>query len=300
MSESTKTLVQIEEEWEKEGRYGSREERMQRTSRWLPYYALLAEKQKDKPFDEKEDPTGFIGILRETGCLCEGDEALDIGAGAGDYSLRFACSCRSVTALDPCGESLDILRHRAKEKHIENVRTVQASWESYEAEEEIENGRHVRAPLENGKAEDASFDLVFLSMCPVICNVEEIKRMEALSRRSCAIVTVMPGSQDEHRRAMMKEWQLHPAGMMTGAARYQEVLSAMGREVSVFPRTLSYRSGYDREAFCEKYTVYFSVFGLPREKTVPYLNDYFDRHAESGTLWEESRLNLALLTWPVR
>ena len=61
------TLETIAKEWETAGRFGSRETRMARAMRWLPYYMMLCDQVEERPFDPKADPTGFITVLTNRG-----------------------------------------------------------------------------------------------------------------------------------------------------------------------------------------------------------------------------------------
>ena len=279
INEQNKTLETLEREWEEEGRYGSKEERRERALRWIPYYSFLAEKQLASPFNPDSDPTGFIGQLNEQGCLLASGSVLDIGAGTGEYSLRFARLCQNVTALEICPASIRVMEKRAEDHAIQNLRIDQAPWEDYET--------------------DQSFDLVFASLCPAICTVEELRRMEALSKRSCAIVTVMPGSVDRHRRKMMQELDLHPAGMATKADRYRDVLLAMGRKPRLCQSSLEFSTNLTKENFMKRFTVYFSIFGVSEPMLSPYLENYFSHNAREGVLQEETHMELGLITWEV-
>ena len=271
------TLEKIEKDWEEAYGLGTPKERVDRAKAWLPYYAYLAAGAADKPFDADADPTGFVTFLISSGRLRPEDTVLDIGAGRGDYSLRLARHCRRVTALDLDPESLSVLRRRAAAAGIGNVGTVTAPWEFYTAQ--------------------APFDVTFTAMCQAVSGVPEILRMEGLTGRLCALVTVRKGSFDKHRKAMMAELGLHPKGMLADADRYLAVLRAMGRDVTVQETVLRSESDIPAETVLERYPIYFSVFGLGRSESSAFLKDYLDRHAENGVLHDESELRFSLLTW---
>lgn len=202
------SLETIEREWEEAGRFGSRETRMERAKRWLPYYTMLCEKAADRPFDPDADPTGFVSVLVGQDLLRPTDLLLDIGAGMGEYALRFAGHCKRVTALEVNPVGIALMQKRADACGVRNLETVCDLWERFEP--------------------DKVFDVTFASMCPAICNVEEILRMEQMTNRVCCLLTLLPGSYDLHRRAMMQELQLRPAGMVTDGTMYERVLTAMG------------------------------------------------------------------------
>lgn len=110
------SLLALEREWESAYGFGTPAERMARAKKWLPYYTYLAEGLQGKPFDTDADPNGFIAALVENSTLLKYDTLLDIGAGFGDYTLRFAKHCRKVIALELNPAGVDLIRTRVKEK----------------------------------------------------------------------------------------------------------------------------------------------------------------------------------------
>ena len=272
-------LTTILQEWEAACRYGTREARMARAKRWLPYYTMLCEQSEDRPFDSDADPSGFISVLIDQDILRLGDTLLDIGAGMGDYALRFAKHCKSVTALEVNPAGVALMQKRMTAAGIENLTPICGLWEQFET--------------------DRTFDVTFASMCPAICSVDEILRMERMTNRTCCILTVLPGSYDLHRRAMMQELKLHPEGMVTDGTRYEQVLTAMGREVCVTVKEFISRHDLSAETVLRQFPVYFAIFGIAQADAEAYLRDYLSRNAENGVLHDESKLKYALLTWNV-
>lgn len=167
------SLEECERIWDEAGQHGAPEERIARAKAWLPYYAFLAGPFQNAPFSLPENDESFPSILLREKLVRPEDSVLDIGAGMGGDSLAFAAHCRSVTSLELCGDCLDVLRHRAEGLGLSNIQTVQQPWEEYQAAE--------------------AFDVCYSSMCPAICNVEELRRMESMARRLCCLVTVMRG-----------------------------------------------------------------------------------------------------------
>lgn len=264
--------------WEEAGRHGDAFERIARAQRWLPYYAFLAASVPEEPFALPQEDDSFPSLLIREGLVRREDAVLDIGAGMGGDTLRFAANCRSVTALELSGDSLRVLRRRAKDLGLENIETLQMPWEE-----------HARAER---------FDVCYSAMCPAICNVEELRRMEGLSKRLCCLVTVTRGSYDKHRKAMMTELGLRSrGGMVTEAIHYYNALYLLGRQPEVRCRTAHREYAISRERVLAQYPIYFRIFGIEPERSLPFLEDYLDRNAPDGLLHEESHLNFAMLTW---
>ncbi len=273
------SLAELEREWERNGCYGSVMERVERAKKWMPYYSYHAAKNGNSVFDADADPSRFIGEITERGILKTGDTLLDIGSGCGDHTLRLAKKCSHVTALEMNPTALDVMSRRAGTAGIGNISLVNAMWEHYE-------------PAER-------FDVSFTSMCPAICNVEEILKMEAATGRTCCILTVRKGSFDRHRKAMMAELGLHPKGMVTDADTYRGILTAMGRSVETIDKTTHFFYDVPAEKFIEQYKIYFSIFEMPENEAEDYLERYVEQNGDNGVLHDETEMHLELLTWNV-
>ena len=203
---------------------------------------------------------------------------LDIGAGMGSDSLYFAAHCSKVTSLELSGDCLEVLRCRAEGLGLKNLETVQLPWEEYRSAER--------------------FDVCYSSMCPAICNAEELRRMESLSKRLCCLVTVTRGSYDRRRKAMMAGLGVKPrGGMVTELIHCFNVLCLMGRQPEVRCRTVHREYDAPVEKLLEQYPLYFKIFGVPEERSRAFLEDYLSRHAANGFLHEESHINYAMITW---
>ena len=273
------TLETCAREWDAAGQHGLPEERIARAKQWLPYYDYLAGRQMGRPYapDGSDD---FIEALRRDGILGREISVLDIGAGMGGYALEMAQHCRSVTALEISEACLDVLRSRAAQCGIGTIQPICGAWETFQ-------------PAQR-------YDFVFSAMCPAICNVEELRRMERVSRRACCLVTVMRGSTDKHRGPMMAELGIRPkGGMVTEAIHYFNALYLMGRQPNVRCRTIRQTYDVDAETVLTQYPIYFSIFGVDKRESRAYLEKYLAQHGDGGVLHDESTLRQAMITWEV-
>jgi len=272
------TLEACEQEWNEAGQHGTPQERVARTKRWLPYYDYLAQKQIGRPYAPENGTDAYVSALADSGLLRMSDTVLDVGAGMGGYALELAQRCKSVTALEPSAACLSVLQDRALQRGAGNIRTVCDMWETFQPEEQ--------------------YDLVFSSMCPAICNLEELGKMERMARRACCLITVMRGSADRHRRAMMQELGIRPkGGMVTEAIYYFNALYLMGRQPDVLCRTVHHAYDVDAKTVLEQYPIYFGIFGVDERTSLPYLKDYLEKNADGGVLHDESTIRQAMITW---
>lgn len=274
------TLENCARLWNEAGQHGTVPERIARAKQWFPYYSYLAQSMELLPYSLPKEPSPFVDFLLREGILTDTDTLLDIGAGMGSFSLEFSRKCRTVTALEPNGDCLRVLQQRAKKSGIDNIIPAEGFWEEYAPEE--------------------SFDVSFSSMCPAICDVEQLRKMEAMTKKTCCLVTVMRGSYEKHRKAMMQELGIRPqGGMTTEAIHYINALYLMGRQVNVKCVTTRTSCRVPASKVMERYPIYFRIFGVPERDSIVFLENYLQRNAVDGFLEDETLLNQALIYWNV-
>lgn len=266
--------------WDAAGRFGSREERLERGSLWQPYYSYLAEEAVGTAYQVGAQAKRTVEYMLREGILRLDDSLLDLGAGMGSYSIEFAKHCRMVTALDSNGDCLAVLKERAKQCGIFNIHCLNTAWEEYKNKEK--------------------FDAAFSAMCPAICNQEELLRLEAMTKRVVCLLTVTRGSGEKCRMELMKQLPLKkPGGMVTEALHYYNVLYQMGRQPNVKCWSEHFNTTAEAEKLIERYTVYLKLFGLDEGESVPFLREFFDNRAVNGMIEDECHMNYALVYWEV-
>ena len=274
-----KDLSEIRKEWEEKYKYGSVEKRMERAKLWKPYYSMIYKAQSGAKYTVPKNPDELIGKLIDEDVINEKSSVLDIGCGLGGHTFQISSKVKEVTSIDSNDVALEILEKRAKDNNVKNVTALNISWEEYK--------------------EDKKFNVVFSSMCPAICNPEEIERMESLSSDWCVLITVMAGSYDKHRKAMMGELNLKPEGMITDFDTYLEALKAMGREVKTATKTTKHEYKTYLEDMLETMPTYFKIFGINEDEAVSFIKEYFDRNKDGDHLNDETLMNIGMIYWKV-
>ena len=270
-------LKKICEEWELKYRYGTTAQRKARAALWELYYTFVYSKQSGAPYSLPDEDSPAVKKLVSEGILNKNGTVLDVGCGTGSHALQMARHCGKVFAIDGNAAALRVLNKRCELNCVKNVETRQVMWEDYEPSEK--------------------FDLAFSSMCPAVCNLDELLRFEGVSSGYCALMTVMSGSREKYRYMMMRELDIAPAGMITECGIYLDVLERLGRDVGLFTQSYHSERLISKDELLEMYPVYFKVFGIGEDRSVPYLTDFFDRHQEDGYLHDEAQINTALLYW---
>ncbi|MCK4604210.1 MAG: class I SAM-dependent methyltransferase [Deltaproteobacteria bacterium] len=110
-----------------------------------------------------------VSTLLEKGAIRPDHRVLDIACGTGTYSVRMAPHCQKVVGLDISKDMLEKLEEKKRLLKLRNIQTVRADWHKYYT--------------------DQKFDLVFVSMTPLLRSMDNIDRMLETSKKFLAIVS---------------------------------------------------------------------------------------------------------------
>lgn len=273
------TLEECAAAWEAAGCHGTKVERMQRNTRWIPFYSWVAGGQSRNTSGPDPHSKEVARMLKDAGVLEDGGRLLDLGCGTGGFSLAFAQVGMDVTAMDMDDASLQVLKNRADANGLSGIHTQQAMWEDYTPE--------------------SKFDVAFSAMCPAVCNYRELLRFEETATKYGCLIAVSRGSYDKHRKELIHRLRVQPKGMTTEAMWYYNMLYLMGRQPNVWNFTRHYEYETPLETVIRQNQVYFEVFGIPPEESGPKLRAYFAEHAVNGMVADVSHINTQLIWWKI-
>lgn len=114
----------------------------------------------------------FLKYMERKGMLKLSCDVLDIGCGAGAYSIAIADRVRTVTGVDISSKMIEHGKKKALELRLDNINLFQADWNQFSLED-------------NGY--DAHFDLVFAHMTPAVSDSVALEKMNAASKRYCIL-----------------------------------------------------------------------------------------------------------------
>lgn len=264
--------------WEGAFNAGSREERIARNRGISAYFNRLAAKQDPKTARRDEFRADLAGFLHREGVFGREDTILEIGAGTGAYAFEFARKAREVTLMDMAETALEVARKRSEILGLNNLRFVSSMWETFEP--------------------DRSFDFCFSAMCTGICTWEELRRMEGMSRKSCALITVAQSLGSPLRRTLRQRITPAPLpGLMAEGVYLFDLLYAMRRRPNVkIYRQKGASSLSAGEAF-DLYRIYYGAYGFSGEKTEGIIREFLEEFAPEGILREETETDFMLIYW---
>ncbi len=154
---------------------------------WKAFSASFSEKQDArfiKPefwdriattYDELENSSFYqemveeiIETMKQRGALSPENRVFDVACGPCNYAIRFAPLVKEVVALDISPKMIEKCKERIKKLGIKNIRLILEDWFRFETSEK--------------------FDTVFVSMTPILQDIQSIDRLLALAKKFLVIV----------------------------------------------------------------------------------------------------------------
>ncbi|MEA2108674.1 MAG: class I SAM-dependent methyltransferase [Pseudomonadota bacterium] len=118
--------------------------------------------------DFKQDQQWIMAQLRLRRILQPEYNVIDVACGPGTHCFHFARQCKQVTALDVSPKMIDQLEAKKREQQAANIEVICSDFHHYKTKEK--------------------YDLVFVSMSPILNELSAVDRLLELSSRYLALV----------------------------------------------------------------------------------------------------------------
>lgn len=129
-----------------------------------------------KSFGEEALPTfensSFLRLLEREKMFNGASPVLDVGCGAGGYSIALSGRCREVIGIDLSPRMIETAKRRAGKQNADNIRFFCADWHELDLEREKLSRR---------------FDLVFAHMTPAVQSADTFLKLSQASRGWCVL-----------------------------------------------------------------------------------------------------------------
>ncbi len=130
-------------------------------SMWEEMAHYYKDFEKEKSYEELK--TFPIKYLKEKGILNKNITVADICCGPGTHAIDFAKSCKEIFAFDISEKMLEELKNKANKENVSNIRVKCNDFFKENFNEK--------------------FDLVFVSMSPILNDLETVDKLLTISNR---------------------------------------------------------------------------------------------------------------------
>ncbi|WP_027398500.1 class I SAM-dependent methyltransferase [Anaerovorax odorimutans] len=127
----------------------------------------FSESYKEKP-TLKWETNEFLKLIDKTVNVSKDMKSLDIGCGAGGYTMALAEKVKKAVGIDFSPSMIKL----AKEKEVDNAEFICADWDKFDIKKE---------------KFEKNFDIVFAHMTPAINNAYTFEKLIACSKKYCFI-----------------------------------------------------------------------------------------------------------------
>ena len=232
--------------------------------------------------DWKEDL--FLKTIGKLPVWKQDSEVLDLGCGAGRYSIAVADRCGKVTGNDVSPKMIEFANLKKQEYGKKNITFVQESWHDIDIAE---------------RGYEKKFDLVFGHMTPAFDTVEDIEKATRASKGYCAMATFAKRDApvaDRFLEFMETESHWHGAGKIP---EFFEYLYMQNK----FPQ-VNYYLRDDTQEFDEEGAVEFlrdrfvlDTLETADEATTEKIREFVRRESKDGIFVNVVNAVIATIVW---
>lgn len=118
----------------------------------------------------------ITGWLEDQGVVFKGSSVLDIGAASGGFTVPFAAKGASVTAVEPSLPLAGLMKENLAGIDAGSVEIINQPFEDIDTQ---------------AQGWEKAFDIVFVSMCPVWNDWEDVEKLLGCARDFCYLSTMV-------------------------------------------------------------------------------------------------------------
>jgi SAM-dependent methyltransferase len=235
------------------------------------------------PFNPEtlSETNDVISIVKNRGVKISQSSILDIGCGAGTYTLPLASEAAMVTGLDDSDVMIERLSASISSSGLQNVRPVKASWKDIE----ISRTRFEKA-----------FDIVWTSMTPAVRTLEDFSKMERCSKRWCVYI----GWGGKRKNRLMEEvFELHGLkfGPPPGVGAAYDILVQSGRTPSIDYFETSWDWTGKVDDALEDMECFIEMQGAKADRSL--IETALDRYEREGMVSHTTHAKEGVMVWRV-
>jgi len=239
---------------------------------------------KEKPMPEWES-NDFLKDLNATIEMTKDMTVLDIGCGAGVYTIALAEKVSHAVGFDLSPKMIQFAKERAQKAGADNVEFIAGDWNEFDVKKE---------------KFEKKFDLVFAHMSPGINSAETFEKMIACSKKHCFLV------KSARRKDFIMDQVIDLAGIENNAETTDENITyafQMLWELGYCPRFTCRQEEWDVEKPLEEAYIWYisrvKTYKTITEEEETKLKDYLKSVAVEGKIHDKTSTTVVTIYWSI-
>lgn len=233
--------------------------------------------------DERNNP--YLRLVTEHEMWNEESTILDVGCGAGIYSVAFAKKCKKVVGMDVSGEMIAAAKENALRYGTPNTEFYQTDWHGFEL---------------SGTDWKGQFDLVFANMTPAVQSYHTLELMNEASRGWCFL---SKPTEWKHSTTyeLIKElgiWEKYRTFDMDMLCAF-DVLRLQGRRPQLEYTTDIWESTHSLPEAYDFFIRRIEMKQLLTAEQKKIVCEYLDRKAVDGKIVDRTEVTIPMMYWRV-
>lgn len=250
----------------------------------LTVWDLASEDYKERKIPTFEDNI-HLRKVTEMKMWDENSTILDVGCGAGIYSVAFAKKCRQVVGTDVSGNMIAAACENARRYETANTRFCKIDWHDFELQDE-----HW----------EKQFDLVFANMTPAVQSYHTLELLEQASRGWCYVskptawkhsltyeLIHMLGREDRYRTFDIDMLCIYDVLCLKGKYPYVDYASD------------TWTSDIPLEKAADHYIRRIEMKQVLTSQEKQRIKEYLERKAEDGIIHDSTDVTISMMYWKV-
>ncbi|MDF2570171.1 MAG: Methyltransferase domain protein [Sporomusa sp.] len=246
---------------------------------WQQFWNDFSEQDALRNRQSRPIYNAIVEGLVADGVITPTSTVLDIGCGAGTFTLPLATKSKQVTGLDTATQMLAVLQSEAAHESIaDRITTLQADW--------------LDLPPE------PAYDVVFAANTTAINDYDSLMKMNELSRGTCCLIGFAGTYHIKVRTLLWEHLIGTPPEQTAFDIQYPFNILYQDRYLPNI-KFYSYRQRY-RETLAfmiEYYTSYFKLFGLGGPETETKITEFLANRAVEDYCTELINSTVGVLWW---
>lgn len=234
--------------------------------------------------EQSKNNDDVIEFLLSKDALQSDFEVLDIGCGAGKYSIAFAGMVRSVTGIDISPKMIAFSKENMEAKGLKNGQFHTIPWQSLDIKE---------------WGWEKKFDLVFASMSPAVNDAETLLKMNTVSRKHC-FMSGFVYREDKIKNYLINKlgWEIkkYPPSNIYYAFN---ILWQKGIYSDIAYQDREWTKNWPLEQAVEIYSYQLRSFSSDQLQLQEKIKRYLEEISNEGMVEENMKAKTAWLYWQV-